>query len=61
MFCPACESKTHVLETRKYFDKAGSFYYIERRRECKACTHKFVSIEISYETWQSYYVQKEDS
>lgn len=61
MYCPSCESKTSVLETRKYFDKAGNFYYIERKRKCTECMEKFASIEILYEVWENYCKPEEDS
>ncbi len=61
MFCPSCESKTAVLETRRYFDKAGNFYYLERKRKCTECMEKFTSIEILYEVWDNYYHKEDNS
>lgn len=61
MFCPSCESKTIVLETRRYFDKGGDFYYLERKRQCNECMEKFKSIEIFYDVWENYCKQENNS
>jgi len=40
MKCPACDSATHVLETRE----------TRRRRRCLTCDHRFTTIEVLAET-----------
>lgn len=51
MNCPQCESKTAVTETRHYEDPRGGFEYVQRRRKCLECGHKFVSVEVAMDTW----------
>lgn len=41
MDCPACNSATHVLETRATEGGAA----VRRRRECKSCGRRFTSVE----------------
>lgn len=60
MLCPSCDGKTVVLATRKYYYKDKDFYYIERKRRCTKCNEKFDSIEISYETWATYFKEGEE-
>lgn len=40
MNCPKCEGKTHVIETRRFSHEA-----LRRRRECRACKHRFTTEE----------------
>lgn len=40
MNCPKCDGKTHVLETRRFSNEA-----LRRRRECRACKHRFTTEE----------------
>jgi transcriptional regulator NrdR family protein len=51
MNCPECESKTAVTETRHYEDPRANFEYVQRRRKCLECGHKFVSVEVTMDTW----------
>jgi transcriptional repressor NrdR len=39
--CPACDSPTHVLESRRADDGAA----VRRRRECTACGRRFTTFE----------------
>lgn len=47
MNCPECgNQKIKTKEVRSYHDPVNSFYYVERRRVCLACHHKFKTIEL---------------
>lgn len=41
MICPKCGAASRVLETR-----AGDHLTTKRRRQCEACAHRFVTVEI---------------
>lgn len=40
MNCPKCDSKTRVIETRRFSEEA-----LRRRRECRKCKHRFTTEE----------------
>lgn len=46
MKCKECDGKTETLETRTYHDKAGDFYWVQRRRRCLSCGEIFKTIEV---------------
>lgn len=56
MWCPTCDKPTQVTDTRKYQDISQTFDFVRRQRVCRGCNYKFVSIEISQEVWDQYYV-----
>jgi len=56
MWCPHCDKPTQVIDTRKYQDVSQTFDFVRRQRICRECNHKFVSIEISQEVWDQYYL-----
>jgi len=60
MWCPECDKPTQVLDTRKYRDITGSFDFARRRRVCRDCGYKFLSIEVPQEEWNKYYAPSEN-
>lgn len=60
MWCPECDKPTQVLDTRKYHDITGSFDFARRRRVCRDCGYKFLSIEVPQEVWNNYYQLSEE-
>ena len=55
MWCPHCDKKTAVTDTRRYRDISNTFDFVQRQRVCKECDFKMMSIEIPQETWEKYY------
>jgi len=51
MRCVACDSATNITDSRKYNDPTQGFDFVSRKRVCKACVYKFVTIEVTEETW----------
>lgn len=51
MRCIKCQSNTNIIDSRKYYDAEKDFDYVNRKRCCESCGHKFITIEISEETW----------
>lgn len=51
MRCEKCEGRTEVKESRHFHDNDKGFYYMERRRWCLVCGHRFGSIEIPKDKW----------
>lgn len=61
MRCPACgaqDLKTH--DTRQRYDEDGNFAYTVRIRRCKACDHRFRTIEIDVELFNQQFEEKEE-
>lgn len=47
MNCSECgNEKIKTKEVRSFHDPINSFYYVERRRQCLNCHHKFKTIEL---------------
>jgi transcriptional regulator NrdR family protein len=44
-----------VIDTRKYQDISRTFDFVERRRICRDCGHRFSSIEITKDLWDKHY------
>ena len=55
MWCPICDKKMLVTDTRKYRDISGTFDFAQRQRVCQSCNHKMQSIEVPQEVWEKYY------
>jgi len=51
MRCVTCDSPTNIIDSRKYHDPNSNFDFVNRRRLCKSCGYKFVTIEITEDTW----------
>lgn len=52
MICPECgHSEVRTLDVRTYRDPQMDFHYVERKRRCPACEHKFRTIEVNLEVW----------
>ena len=51
MRCVTCDSPTNIIDSRKYNDPTAGFDFVSRKRGCKSCGHKFVTIEVTEETW----------
>jgi len=49
MHCPQCDTKTEVLETRKYKDYPT---WNLRVRKCQPCNHTFRTLEMTLEDFQ---------
>jgi transcriptional regulator NrdR family protein len=52
MRCESCQGKTEVKNSRHFYDAENDFRYIERRRWCVVCDHKFNSIEVPQKVWK---------
>jgi transcriptional regulator NrdR family protein len=47
MNCSDCgNQKIKTKEVRSFHDPVNNFYYVERRRQCLSCHHKFKTIEL---------------
>jgi transcriptional regulator NrdR family protein len=47
MNCSECgNEKIKTKEVRSFHDPVNNFYYVERRRQCLNCHHKFKTIEL---------------
>lgn len=54
MNCPACGGrKIKTRDVRSYHDPNKNFYYVERRRLCLTCDHKFKTIELDIEDYEN--------
>ena len=51
MRCVICDTATNVVDTRKYNDPVQGFDFVSRKRLCKCCNQKFVTIEVAERTW----------
>jgi transcriptional regulator NrdR family protein len=51
MRCVTCDSPTNIIDSRKYHDPKENFDFVNRRRLCKSCGHKFTTIEVTEDTW----------
>lgn len=49
--CPQCDSATNIVDSRKYHDPKELFDFVSRRRLCKSCNQKFITIEVTEDTW----------
>ena len=49
-FCPNCGIKSKVIDTRP---ASSAIDRIRRRRECLACGHRYTTIEITLETYET--------
>ena len=58
MRCVKCNSNTSIIDSRKYHDSDKDFDFVNRQRLCKPCNHKFLTIEVSEETWVNVLNQK---
>lgn len=47
MICPKCNHNTRVTNSRASAMHPGTW---RRRRECKSCGERFMTLEIEYET-----------
>ena len=57
MRCVTCDSATNIIDSRKYNDPKAQFDFVSRKRVCKSCGHKFVTIEITEDTWIDIFYQ----
>jgi len=47
MNCPECgDNNIKTKDVRSFRDPIKDFYYVERRRVCLACHHRFKTIEL---------------
>ena len=55
MWCPKCDGEARTIDSRKYRDVSQLFEFVRRSRICRACGHKFVTIEVTQPIWENYY------
>lgn len=56
MNCPNCDAgkdQVRTKDVREFVHEELSFPFVQRRRLCLACDHKFVTIEIQKELYEA--------